>query len=140
MANEITQITRRNIYDAVIISEIDLYGRLEEPDFLGRIFDLTNLPSTDHRFMNAYRDIVQHRVLNPDDWDDSWILSDPRINLLHCDDAIYLQFLCETIHPIVRNDSTEVNKLLQLYNESLAADGYKIIEKTKISGKPVLSV
>ena len=136
---EITQVTRRNIYDSIIESKIYMYGRLDEPNFLGRLFDLANLPSTDPIYDNAYRDIVQHRVLNPQDWDDSWILSDPRINFLHCDDAIFLQFLCDTIHPIVRNDSTEINKLLQIYNTNLQEDGYKIVEKTKVSGKPVFA-
>jgi len=139
MANEITQVTRRNIWDAIQTIGICFHGRLEEPDFLGRLFDLTNLPSTDHRFTDASRDIYQHRVINPSDWDDSWVLFDPRINLLDCDDAVFLQFLCETIHPVVRNNSTEVAQLVQLYNEYLTADGYQIIEKTKISDRPVFA-
>jgi len=138
MANKITSITRRNIWDGIQISEINPYGRLEEPDFLGRIWDLSNLPSTDRRYRDAYRDIWQHRI-NNHDWDESWLLSDHRINLLHCDDSIFLQFLCETIHPVVRNDSTEITKLLQLYNENLSPDGYKIIEKARISDKPIFA-
>jgi len=47
--------------------------------------------------------------------------------------------LYETIHPIVRNNSTEITQLVQLYNENLAADGYKIIEKTRISDRPVFA-
>jgi len=55
--------------------------------------------------------------VNNFDWDDSWIVSDQRFNLLHCDDMIFLQFLCEMLHPIVRPEMPEVNKLLQLFNE-----------------------
>lgn len=137
MANEITSVTRRNIYDEIILSRIWPFGRFEEHDFLDRIFVLHDLPSNDHRFNNAYDDIRQHRVINCNDWDDHWILSDSRINLLYCEDSTFLQFLCETIHPMVRNDESEVQRLLQLCNDHLKADGYQISEKSKISGKPV---
>lgn len=139
MANEISQIIRRNIWDGILVSDIKPFGRLGEPDFLARIFDLAHLPSTDSRFKDAYRDIYQHTVLNPGDWDDFWLLSDKRINLLFCDDSIFLQFLCETLHPVVRNDPTETVKLLQLYNKYLAKDGYQIVEKAKISDNPIFA-
>lgn len=139
MANEISQITRRSIWDGILISGINPFGRLGEPDFLARIFDLAHLPSKDSRFKDAYRDIYQHTILNPGDWDEFWVLSDKRINLLFCDDSIFLQFLCETLHPVVRNDPTETTKLLQLYNDYLAKDGYQIVEKAKISDKPIFA-
>lgn len=136
MTNKITSITRRNIWDQIQISDIYPYGRIGEPDLLGRIWNLSKLPSTDRRYENAYGDIFQHRVNNYD-WDSSWLLSDSRINLLHCDDSLFLQFLCETIHPLTRNDSSEIDALLKIYNENLKNDGYKIIEKTRVSGKPI---
>ncbi len=138
MSNDITQITRRNLWDGIIISGINPFGRLEEPDFLGRIWDLSTLPSTDGRFKDAHGDIRQHRI-NNSDWDDSWLLSDYRISILNCDDSIFLQFLCETIHPVVRNDETEIDKLIQIYNANLAPDGYKIIEIKRISDKPIFA-
>jgi hypothetical protein len=58
---------------------------------------------------------LQHRVNNYD-WDDDWIFSDTRINLNNCDDAEYLRFLCEMLHPVVRSDYEEVNQLLQAFN------------------------
>lgn len=39
-------------------------GRLSELDFLGRIYDLKSMPSSDRRFANAYGDIHQHTVNN----------------------------------------------------------------------------
>ncbi len=138
MENKITPITRRNIWDELIISNINPYGRFEESDFLGRVWNLSVLPSSDSRFTDAYGDIWQHRV-NNSDWDDFWLLTDPRINLLYCNDSTYLQFLCETIHPIVRNDSTEISNILQIYNKHIATDGFTIIEKTKISDKSVFA-
>ncbi|MBE3122684.1 MAG: abortive infection family protein [Thermoplasmata archaeon] len=139
MVNEISEITRRNIWEGININGIDPFGRLEVPAFLGRIFNLAALPSTDGRYKDAYRDIYQHTVLNPGDWDDYWLLSDKRINLLFCDDLIFLQVLCETLHPVVRADPTETTKLLQLYNEYLAVDGYQIIEKARISDRPIFA-
>ncbi len=43
------------------------------------------------------------------------------------------------IHPIVRSDQQESERLRQLFNEYLAVDGYEIIERSKISGYPVYS-
>src|SRR5436309_245617 len=102
----ISQITRRDIADAIIV-EVKWNGRLEESEFLARLFDLNSLPSTDGRFKNAEGDIWQHRVNNPEDWNDDWIFSDQRFNLMRCDDEVFLRFLCETIHPVVRADVTE---------------------------------
>jgi len=92
--NKISVVTRRNIFDGIILSKVNWSGRLEEPDFLSRIFDLSKLPSYDSRFSNAWGDISQHRIYNYD-WDDDWVFSDRRLNLLHCGDEVFLNFLCE---------------------------------------------
>lgn len=135
---KITQITRKDIFDVLRLASVNWAGKLEEPDFLARIFDLDHMPSYDSRFGNAMGDIWQHRVNNYD-WDDNWIFSDERFNLLQCDDEIFLRFLCETIHPVVRPNHQEVQQLLQHYNELLAKDGFEIVERTKIADKPVYS-
>jgi hypothetical protein len=132
----ITQITRRDIADAIIVEQVHWSGRLEEPEFLGRIFDLNSLPSTDPRFSNAAGDIYQHRINNYD-WENDWVFYDGRFNLMGCDDEMFLQFLCETVHPVVRPDVTEAERLCQLYNTFLHNDGFQLVEKTRISGKPV---
>ena len=72
----ITEITRRNILDAMALGKVNWSGRLAEDDFLGRIFDLDHLPSNDHRFKTMRRDIWQHRVNNPNDWEDDWAFSE----------------------------------------------------------------
>ena len=135
--NKISQITRRNIFDFIQVEEFWWSGRLEESDFLSRMFDLENMESNDSRFPNAAGDIWQHRVNNPSDWDDNWIYNDERFNLLNCDDSQFLNFLCEMIHPLVRAKSSEVNKLLQIFNDNLKQDNFEIVEKTRISGKPI---
>lgn len=137
MPNKISQITRRNIFDFIQVENFWWSGRLEEIDFLSRIFDLEGMESYDDRFENVAGDIWQHRINNPNDWEDNWIFNDKRFNLLLCDDSIFLTFLSEMIHPIVRTDSSEINKLLQIFNENLKEDNFELVEKARISGKPI---
>jgi len=132
----ISELTRRDITDAIVLEHINIYGRLEEIEFLSRIFDLKAMPSNDGRFPNVHGDIWQHTI-NNSDWDGDWIWSDDRFNLRRGDDEIFLRFLCETIHPVVRSDSTEAYRLQQLYNNCLKNDGFEIVEKTRLSNKPV---
>ena len=137
MSNKISEITRRNIFDFLEVEEFWWSGRLEEAEFLSRIYDLEKIESHDSRFENAAGDIWQHRVNNPDDWPDDWIYHDDRFNLMGCDDSVFLNFLCEMIHPLVRPDSSEVNKMVQLFNDNLKADNFEIVEKTRISDRPI---
>jgi len=136
MASKISEITRRDILDAIFLEQINLYGRLEEAEFLARLWDLDSMPSFDSRFKNATGDIWQHTV-NNDDWEPGWVFSDSRFNLMRGDDETFLRFLCETVHPVVRADVTECERLSQLFNSYLKNDGFQLIEKTRISGKPV---
>ena len=137
MANLITSITRRNIFDFIQIEQFWWSGRLEEVAFLSRLYDLEQMESYDNRFGNAQGDIWQHRVNNPSDWEDNWIFSDKRFDLLSCKDATFLNFLCEMIHPLVRPDQAAVNRMLEIFNENLKHDNFEIVGKSKISGKPI---
>lgn len=134
--NKITEITRRNIFDTLIVEKINLSGRLDELKFLSRIFKLNELPSTDSRFNNAHDDIWQHTI-NNDDWDLYWVLSYPIFDLLNCEDNKFLAFLCEMIHPIVRNNPDEISLIQQIFNENLSIDNFEIVEKDKSSKRPV---
>lgn len=134
--NKITNITRRNIADELNVGKLWYNGRLAEPDFLNRIFDLKNLPSRDYRYTNAYDDIYQHMVMNSD-WESDWVFTDTRFNLMHASDEEYLRFLAETLHPDVRMDEIEILKIQEIYNTNLDADGFEIIQVREISGKPV---
>lgn len=133
---KISELTRRDIIDAISIEKIYWWGRLEETSFLSRLYDLQSKPSTDSRFNNAEGDIWQHRV-NNHDWEDDWIFYDDRFGLKKGDDELFLRFLCETIHPVVRSDVTEAERIAQLYNQYLKNDGFEVFEKTRLSGKPV---
>ena len=133
---KISEATRRDIFDSIVIENVPWNGRLEEPDFLARLFDLKSLPSTDDRFRDAYGDIWQHRINNYD-WDDDWVFSDTRFNLLHGEDEMFLRFLCETLHPVVRTDAEEIERLRQGYNLLLQNDGYEIVAKAKMAGRAI---
>ena len=97
---KITEVTRQDILDIVrdgfeikfenpvFDSETGQYlsskpikmwlaGRVEIIPFLSRLYDLEQLPSTDHRFKNALEDISCH--MNWGDYrDDYWFLDDKR--------------------------------------------------------------
>lgn len=136
--NRITDVTRLQIADEMSLEKLWYHGNQTEPDFLARLFNLKNLSSRDYRYGNAYDDIYQHTV-NNNDWDTDWIYTDPRINLLHCEDEIYLKFLATTIHPRVRTSANEVAKLSEIFNRHLYADGFEIAQTDEISGKPVFT-
>lgn len=134
--NRITNITRRNIADELLAARIWYNGRLGEPDFLSRIYDLKKMPSRDYRYTNAYDDIYQHMVMN-NDWESDWVFTDTRFNLMHSSDEEYLKFLAETIHPAVRGDDNQVLHIQEIYNKHLENDGFEIIQISEISGKPI---
>ncbi len=134
--NQITEGTRRNIIDALTVENCSWSGRFEEPEFLARLFDLNSLPSKDYRYTTAAEDIWKHRVMN-NDWSDDWVFYDDRLDIFHGPDERFLRFLCEMVHPVVRLDADEATRLVKLFNEHLSKDGWEIVEKTRISDKPV---
>jgi len=134
---DIPQKTRRDIFDYLRVHQIVWAGELQETDFLSRLYDLEDLPSTDYRFNSMSGDIWQHRVNNPMDWDDDWVYSDSRLNLYDCPDQEFLGFLCEMLHPIVRSSSDEVEALSAFFNECLARSGWQLIPESQLAGRPV---
>jgi AbiJ N-terminal domain 3 len=129
---EISEVTRRNIFDELSVGNVNWCGRLEEPAFLGRMYDLNDLPSHDFRYRAAARDIHQHCV-NNHDWPNDWVFSDARFNLHHCPGEELLRFFCEMMHPVVRQDAKEVATLLDLFNRHLSADGWELYEQSRLS-------
>ncbi len=135
----ISEVTRRDITEIFSAKDISWYGRLEETEFLSRLYDLDEISSNDGRFDNAESDIWQHRVINSD-WEEDWIFFDERFKLGNeDDDQFLLKFLCETLHPVVRSDIVETQMLMESYNKFLAPDGWQIFESSQISGRPVFS-
>lgn len=133
--NKITTVTRQAIADEMQLSQIHYAGDMQEVKFLARLYDLNKLPSDDYRYSTAYDDINQHTSWN--DWEDGWYLTDHRFNLLYADDEKYIRFIVETLHPVVRNNADEIKRVAELYNRHLEKDGYKLYQKSGISGRPV---
>lgn len=134
----ITAITRRDITDYLSAEQVAWWGRLDEVDFLGRVWPLELMTSTDSRFKDAVGDIIQHRVRNYD-WEDDWVYGDPRFELRNGRDDIFVRFLSEMLHPVVRSDPEQVEILLAFFNECLARDGWEVAEVSQLSGKPVFA-
>ncbi|WP_446458722.1 AbiJ-related protein [Streptomyces rochei] len=133
----VTDVTRRHLFDALRRTGVSWSGNLDEVTFLRRLYDLDRLKSHDPRFTTAEDDIVQHRYNNPEDWEDDWVFGDERFGLADGADEVLLRFLAEMIHPAVRTDTSEVQRLLALVNDKLAPDGYELAEARTVSGYPV---
>lgn len=135
--NTVTEVTRRAIIDYLSVGR-HWSGALQEDDFLGRLYPLSRMPSTDYRaeFNTAAKDIWKHRVMNAD-WPDDWVFTDSRFDLLHGPDEAFLRFLAETVHPIVRPESTTARDMVKEFNAELAADGWELYVSKEISGRPV---
>lgn len=157
----ISEITRRDIFDLLTIGipdktnseteqitelfytnnsrsviKILYHGRLDEIEFLSRLYDLENMESYDSRYPNAKGDIYQHRVRNYD-WDDNWVFLDSRFGLKNGNDEILLKFICEIFHPAVRDESKPWKAIKDAVNVLLQQDGYELYDKELISGRIV---
>lgn len=128
--------TRAAILDEMRARETIWHGALDEIAFLGRIFELTTLPSHDSRYQNAEQDIWQH-CINNFDWPNDWVYSDPRFRLYAAEQEVFLKFICEILHPIVRKDESEQEALARAFNGHLRVDEWELVEDVIIDGRPV---
>jgi hypothetical protein len=136
--HSISEVTRRNIIDEICVSNVWWAGRLDEVEFLSRLYDLEALPSGDRRVESFSGDIWQHRC-NNHDWPNDWVFTDSRIDLSHAQDDSFLKFLCLMVHPAVRPELGEVDGLLPVFNKYLTADHWEIAVSSELSGRPVYS-
>ena len=109
--NRLTEITKRDIYelfrDGCTVEDLfhtenvqyPYYGRLEEIDFLERLYD--------SRHENAKGDIIRHTI-NNDDYPYCWVFEDDRFGLANGSDEMFLRFICEIFHPLVRDEKKTV--------------------------------
>ncbi|NML63477.1 abortive infection family protein [Massilia sp. RP-1-19] len=132
---QLPEEVRRTIIDGFALDNVSWSGRLDEVAFLARLYDLKSFPSTDHRFPDASGDIWQHRINNPTDWDDDWVFCDPRFNLLSCRAELFLRFLCEVVHPVVRPDRDAALSLVKQFNDQLRPVAWELFEDEKIAGR-----
>lgn len=143
----ITKITRRDIFklfrDGLKIDDIfnynqiinySMYGLLTEIEFLKKLYQLNELPSSDDRYENAEDDIWQHTI-NNQDWEPYWVFEDERFELLNGRDSILLNFLCAVFHPVNRIEEGCWKEYLTKINNLIKEDGYELYESDKISGR-----
>jgi hypothetical protein len=146
--NRISEITKRDILD-LFKNGIDIpdlwetkrvtynyFGRLEEIEFLKRLYDLKSMPSLDSRYPYAESDIWQHTV-NNDDYPFCWVFEDERFQLKNGSDEVFLKFISEIFHPTVRFEKGYWNEFLAEINRLLQNDGYKLYPSEKISNRDV---
>ena len=100
------------------------------------LYDLDALESSDSRYKTAREDAIQHLLSNAD-WDTEYIFSDSRFQLSSGDDEALLRFLAETLHPAVRTDRTEVQRIVTMFNGHLRPDGWELLQRSTMSGRPV---
>jgi hypothetical protein len=133
--SELPRQVRINIFDGLRLENIVWSGDLNEVEFLSRLFNLEQLPSTDSRYNDAARDIWQH-CINNEDWDIDWVYSDKRFNLTNGPVENFLRFLCEMVHPLVRPDRDQALKIVSHFNDQLRPAGWEIHEEERIGGRP----
>lgn len=146
--NRITEITKRDVYelfrdgyieeDFFVTERVEYpyYGRLEEIEFLERLYDLENMESNDPRHSNAKEDIIRHTI-NNDDFPYCWVFQDDRFELKKGSDETFLRFICEIFHPLVRDEKKKWEQFLNRVNDLIRADGYELYVKQCISGRAV---
>jgi len=59
---KISEVTRRAVIDHFSVAKVNWAGRLQDDEFLARLYELSKLPSFDPRYQDAADDIYQHCV------------------------------------------------------------------------------
>ncbi|MEL7605775.1 MAG: hypothetical protein AAGU39_06965 [Sedimentibacter saalensis] len=148
--NCISEITKRDISDLFKFGlnipllwetervHYNYFGRIEEIEFLKRLYDKKKTPSLDAKYFDAEGDIWQHTV-NNDDYPSCWVFEDDRFQLKNGSDETYLRFICEIFHPAVRDEKGYWKEFLAEINKFLKNDGYEIYPAEKISNRDVYS-
>lgn len=60
-----------------------------------------------------------------------------RFGLMNGDDEVFLRFLCEMLHPVVRPGATGIKRLCQLFNQHLRVDGFELVTKARMLDRPL---
>ncbi|MEV0281334.1 hypothetical protein AB0I22_33810 [Streptomyces sp. NPDC050610] len=132
---QLTVVTRQRLLDLLVVEKIWWWGALDEVRFLERLYDLDVLEGDGYRRPTAREDIWQH-CINNDDWPPGWVFTDARFGLSGPSPQPLLNFLAEMLHPVVRRDPAEVERLAEKLNGILAKDGFELYPTGYISGLP----
>ncbi|SEG79593.1 hypothetical protein SAMN02799616_05215 [Paenibacillus sp. UNC499MF] len=132
----VSEVTRRNILDE-LYSRGKITGKYDLIEFLNRIWNLEQMPSSDSRFKTASGDIWQH-MINNSDWDEVYLF-ERYLELVTSADETFIKFLEQVVHPLIR-EQDEQDDYINFINKHLSNDGYKLFLADNISGYPVYKV
>jgi len=136
--NKITELTRTDIIDTLLLDKEHFTGKLDTVAFLKRVWPLESMPSEDSRFENAEGDIWQHTVNNYD-YDDSHLLY-TRLRITSIPDEQFARFLEACVNPLVARDAERIEKLVELFDRYLKNDGFEMRPTGNISGRTIYKV
>ncbi|MER6471525.1 hypothetical protein [Streptomyces collinus] len=131
---QLTVVTRQ--LDLLVVEKVWWRGALDEVNFLERLYDLDALEGDGYRLLTAREDIWQH-CTNNDGWSPEWVFTDTRFGLKGDCPQPLLNFLAEMLHPVVRRDPAEVQRLAEKLNDILAKDSFGLYPAEYISELPV---
>lgn len=123
--------------DLIDLISDDWFGDADQGDFLDRLYNTKNLPSTDARFEDMSGDIFQHTV-NNDDWRSDWIFQDSRLGL--SDDATFLRLVAETVHPRIIKDEIKRSARVDELNSILRNCSLKLQERRTLAGRAIYEI
>ncbi len=135
---KITEVSRRDIVDTLLLGAEPFHGGLDLISFLRRVWPLHNMPSTDHRFSDAEGDIWQHMV-NNEDWTDHQLLYN-QLDILDVPDELFAKFLEACVHPLASPEPERTDALVLSFNTALRNDGFLMRHSGQISGRKTYKV
>lgn len=127
----ITEITRRDV--AKCFGD-DLCGEQDVVALVGKLFPIQTLATEFFSDRSLARDIEQHMVRNPGDWDVEYLFQ--QIGALKCSRDRFGRLLEAALHPLGRRGSAQTD-LVEALNRVLRRDGYVLRNFHEESGYPI---
>ncbi|SHG01653.1 AbiJ-related protein [Flavobacterium defluvii] len=121
--------SKKEILKIIIESRTDFLSENETRysegtfDFLNKIWNLKEMPSTDSRYTNAEGDIYQH-MINNNDWDFYYLFVE--ILKVYDDDEKFITLIHTFLLPEYRKDEDEIIAYVVEFNLKLEADKLKL--------------
>lgn len=139
---ELTEKQRLKIIK-FIVTQPSFLGNLAKEEggiveFLGMLWELRAMPSTDSRCSNAYDDAWQHLVRN-DDWTFEQVFLD-RFPATYKDVETFERFISICVHPSLFDDDEARSPLIEAINGELAKVGHKLVGSDYFEGRLVYVV
>lgn len=131
VAAPITEITRRDI--AKCFGD-DLCGEQDLIALVGRLFPIQAIAAEFFSGRSLARDIEQHMVRNPGDWDVEFLFE--QIGALKCSRDRFGRLLEAALHPLGRRGPDQI-ELVDALNRVLRRDGYVLNIVNEESGYPI---